>query len=412
MDRVILHIDMNSYFATVEQQSNPLLRGKPIAVSGRPSIHSVVATASYEAKAFGVRAGMSTWEAKKLCPNLIFIPGDPNKYIDITGRLIKIFKSYSPLMEIFSVDEVFLQLFNEEDPKKVALEIKSRIKEEIGDKMTCSIGIASNKFLAKLASEKKKPDGLTVIFKGNLDQMLLDSQLIDFCGLGRQTLKKLESIGIYTVEQLRTVPVETLISVFGNATGRMLHNMSFGIDDSPVTPDFETEEQKSFSHSLTLDKATDNTHYVEAVMLRLCEKVARRMRMENFCAKVVSIFIRLPDRDGFSEQKMLSYYIDDGLEIFKIGREMLNPTEMLEVNTVKKLPFKVRMISVGVGRLVKKGIVTESLLPEKQRAEKIVTSMDFANDRFGENSVFRAATLSAFDREKSVAGIRIRLRFQ
>lgn len=124
---------MNSYFATVEQQANPLLRGKPIAVSGRPNIHSVVATASYEAKKFGVKAGMSTWEAKKLCPSLIFIPGDPNKYIDITGRLIKIFKSYSPLMEIFSVDEVFLELPPaSRSPIEIALEIKQKIRSEIG----------------------------------------------------------------------------------------------------------------------------------------------------------------------------------------------------------------------------------------------------------------------------------------
>ena len=197
MTRTILHIDMNSYFATVEQQANPLLRGKPIAVSGRPNIQSVVATASYEAKKYGVKSGMNTWEAKKLCPFLIFIPGDPNKYIDITGRLIKIFKSYTPLVEIFSIDEVFLDLSHASSrAQEIALEIKVRIRREIGDKMTCSIGVASNKFLAKLASEKKKPDGLTIVTPETLDEILLSSKLDDFCGIGRRILARLSDIRI------------------------------------------------------------------------------------------------------------------------------------------------------------------------------------------------------------------------
>jgi DNA polymerase-4 len=303
----------------------------------------------------------------------------------------------------------------------IALEIKQRIKSEIGDKMTCSIGIAKNKFLAKLASEKKKPDGLTAIDESNLDEMLLTSKLDDFCGIGRRISQRLDDIGISTVAQLRKIPLETLALSFGNVCGHHLHDMAFGIDESPVIPDFATDEQKSFSHSLTLDKATDDRKYVEAVLLRLCEKVARRMRTENFCGRLIYLYVRYSDTllrptfanassseqgyggqvGGVSEQKLLSNYTNDGNEIFEIARNMFP----------KDFPV-VRMISVGVGKLIKKGALTVSLLPEKQRAEKIVFSMDFANDRFGENSVFRAATLSAFDREKNVAGIRMKLRFQ
>lgn len=401
MGRVILHIDMNSYFATVEQQANPLLRGKPIAVSGRPNIHSVVATASYEAKAYGVKAGMSTWEAKRLCPGLIFIPGDPNKYIDITGRLLKIFKSYTPSVEIFSIDEVFLQLFDKNDSERIALEIKSRIKSEIGDKMTCSIGIAENKFLAKLASEKKKPDGLTVIDEKNLDEVLLSSKLEDFCGIGRRILKRLNDIGVHTVYQLRKIPKDALVASFGNICGNHLHNMAYGIDDSPVIPDYDAEEAKSYSHSLTLPKETDDRKYIEAVLLRLSEKVARRMRADDFCGRVVHLYVRYPDMGGVSQQKLLPRYIDDGLEIFKVGRGLF-PQEM---------PI-VRMLSIGIGYLQKKTFQTRSLLPEDQRGEKIISSMDLVNNHFGENTVFRAAVLPAFEREKNVAGIRTRLRFQ
>ncbi len=395
----IMHIDMNSYFATVEQQANPLLVGKPIAVSGRPSIHSVVATASYEAKTLGVRAGMNTFEAKRLCPNLIFIRGDPNKYIDITGRLIRIFKNYSPLIEVFSIDEVFLE--TQGDTTKIALEIKEQIKKEIGTHMTCSIGIAKNKFLAKLASEKKKPDGLVVIDENNLDYMLLSSKLEDFCGIGRRILKRLNALGVYNVDQLRKIPLPILVAAFGNVSGNHLHNMAFGIDYSKVVPDFEAEEAKSYSHALTLKKATDDKHYVEAILLRLSEKVARRMRADNFSGKVVSLYIRFPTMTGVSEQKMLPHYINDGSQIFEIAREMFP----------KEFPV-VRMLSVGISYLKKNNLLTESLLPEDQRAGKITSSMDIVNDKFGENSVFRAAVLPAFERERNVAGIRTKLRFQ
>ncbi len=398
-DRVILHIDMNSYFATVEQQANPLLRGKPIAVSGRPSIHSVVATASYEAKKFGVRAGMNTLEAKRLCPRLIFIPGDPNKYIDITGRLIQIFKSYSPLVEVFSIDEVFLELLSG-DPLATAQAIKKRVLSEIGDKMTCSIGIAKNKFLAKLASEKRKPDGLTVINDDNLDHMLLTSKLEDFCGIGRQLLKRLNDMGIYAVDHLRKIPPTTLVASFGNSCGTHLHNMAFGIDDSPVVPDFEAPEAKSYSHALTLPKATDNKAYVEAVLLRLSEKVARRMREDNFSGKVVWLYTRFPNLQGNSEQQTLNYYISDGLELFQLVQKMLP----------HPLPT-IRMLAVGISHLRKSHQLTLSLLPERQRGAKIISSMDVVNDHFGENTIFRAAVLPAFEREKQVAGIRMRLRF-
>lgn len=364
---MVMHVDMNSFFATVEQQANPLLRGKPLAVSGRPHIHSVVAAASIEAKKFGVASGMNTWEAKKLCPSLIFLPGDPAKYIATTQKLLKIFKTYTPIVEIFSIDEVFLEISR--DPTIIALEIKRRIKEEIGSWVTCSIGIAKNKFLAKLASEKKKPDGLTIVDKNNLDEILLSSKLDDFCGLGPQTLKKLQGTGVYTVAQLRQIPKEFI--------GEKLHNMAYGVDDSKVTAD--QPEAKSFSHSLTLSKESNDRNYVEAVLLYLCEKVARRMRTDNFCGRVVFC-------NG--TQKALLYYTQDGQEIFGISKKML------------VLPA--RAVYVGITGLVSKELTNKSFFDQ----EEIITAMDEVNNQFGENTVFRAAVLPVFSRDKNVAGIR------
>lgn len=371
---MVLHVDMNSYFATVEQQANPLLRGKPVAVSGRPHINSVVAAASLEAKKFGVRSGMNTWEAKKLCPTLIFIPGDPAKYLATTSKLLKIFKSYSPTVEIFSIDEVFLEL--DGDLVAVATQIKQRIREEIGEHISCSIGIAKNKFLAKLASERKKPDGLTVVTQENLDEILLTSKLDDFCGIGRQTLKRLQGMGIYTVAQLRQIPKEFI--------GQKLHNMAFGIDDSPVVSD--QPEAKSFSHSLTLPKETDDRDYIEAVLLYLSEKVARRMRVDNFCGRTIFC-------NGI--QETLPYYTDNSQEIFETGKKIL--TEL-----------SIRAIYVGITNLQPKNQTNLSFFNQ----DHLVTAMDQVNNRFGENTIFRAATLPVFVRDKDVAGLRTKFRFQ
>ena len=388
MNRTILHVDMNSYFATLEQQANPLLRGKPIAVSGRPHIHSVVAAASTEAKKFGVQSGMNTIEAKKLCPNLIFIPGDPEKYIDVTQKLLEIFKKYTPFIEIFSIDEVFLELFDK-DPKQVALEIKKQIKLQIGGWITCSIGIAPNKLLAKLASDKKKPDGLVVIDQNNLDDMLFAAKLIDFCGIGRQTLARLDTMGINSVSQLRKIPKDYLTAAFG-IIGQRIHNMVFGIDDSPLVSSQDEPEAKSFSHSLTLEKETSDQEYAQSVLLYLCEKVARRMRHEGFCGKVVFC-------NG--KRKTLPKYVDDALEIFNIAKDLL-------------VDFPIRAIYVGVSGLQKKNHGNLYLLISDQKEEKIKNSLDLVNDRFGENTVFRAAVLPVFSRDKNVAGIFRKFRFQ
>ncbi len=380
-----MHIDMNSYFASVEQQANPLLVGKPIAVSGRPHINSVIAAASIEAKKFGVRSGMSTWEAKRMCPTLIFTPGDPAKYIATTQRLLKIFKAYSPIIEIFSIDEVFLEIAAAADAVGVALAIKRRLREEIGRRVTCSIGIAPNKFLAKLASERKKPDGLTVVTPENLDEILLSSALSDFCGIGRQTLKKLQGMGIYTVAQLRTVPVEFLTAAFG-VRGHDLHNMAYGLDNSPLVPDSTAPEAKSFSHSLTLPKETTDRDYIESVLLYLAEKVARRMRADNFAGRVVWCN---------SRQKALPYYTDDGQEIFGVAKALLSDVP-------------IRALYVGIGSLQPKKAVNKSFFDQ----DELTAAIDDVNNRFGENTVFRAATLPVFVRDKDVAGVRTRFRFQ
>lgn len=406
MDRVVLHVDMNSYFATVEQQANPLLRGRPIAVSGRPTIHSVVAAASIEAKKFGVKSGMSTFEAKKLCPHLVFIPGDPVKYISTTEKLFKIFSSYSPIVEVFSIDEVFLEILPPENTLEramvIASEIKKRIKSDIGDYLTCSIGVAPNKFLAKLASERKKPDGLTVVTKDNRDEILLSSKLDDFCGIGRRVLSHLNALGVYNVYQLRKMPVEMLTTIFGDVRGNKLHDMALGIDKTPLISEDNREAAKSYSHNLTLPKETNDQKYVWATLLRLCERVGRRMRRDHVFGKSVHVFTRSSTFEGAGGQKVMDFYTNDGVTIFECARYQIMGDRLSDT---------VRSVGVGVGNIRPESLVNATLLPEIKRKEDLVLSMDLVNDRYGENTVFLASTLPCFDRERRVAGIRMRLRF-
>jgi DNA polymerase-4 len=236
MIRTIMHIDMDAFFASVEQQYNPSLRNKPIAVIGA-SRRTVVTSASYQARIFGVSAGMNPWEAKKRCPHLILVPGNNAKYTDTCIQFVAIFKRYTPLLELFSIDEAFLDitgsftLFHSAD--HIAASIKNEIKDSLG--LTCSIGIAPNKLLAKLASGLKKPDGLVAIKHDEVSSVLEDLPVNKLCGIGPHLERALSERGIKTCGQLGRTGTDALEKLFGSL-GKQLHAMGQGSDDSPVIP--------------------------------------------------------------------------------------------------------------------------------------------------------------------------------
>ncbi|MEM1684287.1 MAG: DNA polymerase IV, partial [Nanopusillaceae archaeon] len=207
---IVFHIDMDAYFASVEQQARPWLRGKPLVVSGRPDIHSVVAAASKEAKRFGIKAGMPTWEAKRLCPHVIFLPGDPDKYESVTRRFLAILVTYTPMVEVYSIDEVFLEATDVvrryPDPVALAREIKARFREELGEWITCTIGIAPNKLLAKLATEQAKPDGIRWIKPEEVPAVLKATPVEAVCGIGPRIARRLSHMGVWTLADLQRIP--------------------------------------------------------------------------------------------------------------------------------------------------------------------------------------------------------------
>ena len=388
----ILHIDFNSFFATVEQQANPRLRGKPIGVTGGDRMkRTVVGAASVEAKRFGVKTGMQIWEALKLCPNLILVQGDSDKYLEVTKRFLNILKDYSPNLEIFSIDEVFLEVEDNTDVLTLAQEIKDRIKSEVGDYITCSIGISYNKLMAKLAGSLYKPDGLVAILDPQAAQFILDRvELDEICGIGRQIKKRLLNMGITNFQNLRLASRESLIASF-KSYGEVLYNMSRGIDNNPVIPFFEKEEVKSIGHRHTISHDTSDLNEIKQTLLKMSEMVGKRARDKKLVGKTIHVFFRYSFEFPYTKfegdgMQVTIQYTQDGLEIFNAGFEAF-----LKLWNGKK----VRMIGLSLSNLKPILPQTISLLPETYKKETILKVLDKINNKFGEFTLQRGILLNS-----------------
>ncbi|MFA5104630.1 MAG: DNA polymerase IV [Candidatus Margulisiibacteriota bacterium] len=382
MNRIILHVDMNSYFASVEQAANPLLRGKPIAVGGGIGKRTVVATSSYEARARGVKTGMPTWEALKKCPELIVVTGDMNKYVYTSKEIIKMLRDYTDLVEVFSIDEAFLDVTRVKDGYggeiEIAKDIKRRIKERF--RLTCSIGIGPNKLVAKLASEMKKPDGLTKIGEDEISIVFEFIPVEDLCGVGRQLKKRLNSLGIRMCSDLAKYPVQRLVSKFGLVCGVHLSNMGKGIDDDPVDPQNNIKDAKSISHSYTLPKDESDPDIVKSYLLRLSEQVGRRARKYGYKGRVVSLYLRYGDFSGYGRQKNIHDYIDDGYDVY------ISALSMVEMER------PIRLVGVALSDLIRNADQL-SLFDQEGKKRAALAAMDEINDRYGDFTVTRASII-------------------
>lgn len=383
--RQILHVDMNSYFATVEQQANPKLRGKPVAVLGSHAKRTIIVAASVEAKKFGVRTGTRVEDAPKLCPNIVFVHGEPRKYSWVTKKFIEIFEDYTDKVEIFSIDECFLDVTKTASlyggAQDIAKLIKQRIKSEIGEYITCSIGVSYNKFLAKTGSDLQKPDGLVVITPENKDEVLLALPLSEYCGIGSRIHQRLGALGIHTTADLRNVSNIILNKEFGIATGEKLKRMVHGMDSAPVTSWHDRADAKSYSHSRTLNKDVTNLDEIKKHILLLSEKVATHMRKDGMMGGEVGLWLRFKDFTGTGKSMKIGKWTHDGLEIADAVGNILKKLE-------RRQP--VRAIGVYVGRVQRATNIPVSLLPEDALNDKILAAMDSVNNRYGTNVVTRA----------------------
>ncbi|OGE33470.1 hypothetical protein A3C59_05045 [Candidatus Daviesbacteria bacterium RIFCSPHIGHO2_02_FULL_36_13] len=390
--RTILHIDFNSFFATVEQQANPRLRGKPIGVTGGDRMErTVIGAASIEAKHFGVKTGMHLYDAKRLCPEIILVRGDSDKYLEVTKKFLNIIKDYSPYVEMFSIDEVFIELKNAavgNSALGVALIIKNRIREEIGEWMRVSIGISYNKLMAKLASNLQKPDGLVVISNQKQAIQILDQiELNEICGIGLRIKKRLNNMGVFSFKDLRLVPLKALLASF-KSYGQTLYNMSRGIDNRPILPFFEKEEVKSIGHRHTLSHDTNDQEEIKQLLLKLTELVARRLRAKKLVGRTVSVWYRnsLKVDGGFTGDgmQMTMPYTSDGIEIFRASWKIFHSIWTGD---------KIRMVGVSISNLKPQNPQNLSLLPETIREEVIIEALDKINDKFGEFTLQRGTLL-------------------
>ena len=395
-DRIILHVDMDAFFASVEQKERPWLKGKPVIVGGDPrKRHGVVSAASYPARKYGVEAGMPLPLARKLCPHATFvILRDIEKYSYVSSQLVKIFYHFTPAVEPFSIDEAFLditgcqRLFG--TPHQLAQKLKNEIRNEL--ELSCSVGIASNKLLAKLASSLNKPNGLTIISKDQIKNTLYPLKVGKLWGIGEKTCNVLSKFGIRTVGDLASFPVEVLKDQFGKV-GEYLHLIANGVDDSPVL--VKSPLEKSMGHEHTLPKDTNDPDEISSVLLSLSSMVARRLRRKGLQGRTITLKLRYSDFVTLTRSETIPKPTDSEHKIYRLAKGLASGLKAQSACLDLGIR-KVRLLGVSVSNLVRDRFSSQIPLPFPEfydQKRDVYLAMDKIKDRFGEDSIAWAISL-------------------
>ncbi len=380
--RSILHVDMDAFYASVEQRDDPALRDKPLVVGGTTN-RGVVAAASYEAREFGIRSAMPMRDAYRRCPDLLSVRPRMSHYRDVSQQVFGTFQSFTPLVEGLSLDEAFLDvtasiaLFGE--PVAIARAIKERIFETTA--LTASVGVAQNKLVAKIASDLDKPDGLTVLFPEHYAEKLDPLPVSVIPGIGKETLRRLAGTGISTVRDLRLAEDRVLEPVFGRFAQKTRARAS-GIDDRPVTP---SRAEKSISAEETFDTDLSQRDEMERELLRLTERTATRLRRAGLAAGTVQVKIRQSDFRTFTRQRKLSTPLSGTDPIYAVARELLSAW-------LSRNPgARIRLLGVGGSALVRAG--QQDLFASAATESPVDRTVDEIRERFGNAALCRARTL-------------------
>ena len=343
MARCIFHIDLDAFFVSVEQALNPKLKGKPVIVGGDPERRGVVASASYEARPFGIHAGMPSSKARRLCPQAIFIRSHFSLYKDASAKFMKILGDFSPYIEPLGLDEAYLDVTGCEEPygspQKLARVIKERIYKEL--EITASVGIATCKVVAKIASDLCKPDGLLEIAPGEEQAFLNPLPVAKLPGVGKKTEQALKEMGITTIGELASLPLDTIKRQFG-ATGAVIHSYAKGIDDRQVEA---PGEAKSISQQLTFARDTLDRNFLEANLHNLCQEVCQDLRSQNKRAKCVAIRLRYADFKTITRQVILKEASDVTQVVFAAAQQLLT-------KALAQQGKPVRLIGIRISSLV------------------------------------------------------------
>lgn len=419
--RIILHADLNSFFAMAEQQANPMLREKPVGIVKAKGRTCIIA-ASVEAKKYGVATGCRVGDAKKLCPDIILVPADFAKYEDISRRFIKICADCSPFCEVFSLDECFIDVSETEKfwsklpdnisafhlawvelakawglalgAVNIALNIKRRLRQEIGDYMTCSIGISHNRILAKLASGQMKKDGLFWINKDNVESVLDKSNLMAVCGLGYRLNAHLTKLGIENFLTLRSCSLPFLHKHFGPYWSLHLFNLARGIDDSPVVPYTNLEQAKSVGRTYTTHKPLNSRQDVYRIARNLAEEAAFKARTMGLAGRYAGFYLRTSARHWSGpkdDENSKSWYGHRTLKNYiSLGKELFEACKIISADwRFENIIF----CGVTLGMLTRKDYQPASLFEETRRNMQLIEKVDAVNNKFGDYTIFPAQLL-------------------
>lgn len=367
-----MHLDLNSCFATIEQQANPLLRGKPVAVAAYTTPGGCILAASIEAKKLGIKTGMRVRNGKEIYPHLLVLPPDPNKYRFVNRKLVAFLREYSSEVSIRSIDEMVIN-FNgshrKENLQYIAGEIKRRIKQEIGQWLTVSVGIAPNRFLAKLASSLKKPDGLIEIDLENIEKIFLSIQLSDIPGIKQRNILRLNSEGIYTPLEFYNASVPKLKRSFGGIVGYYWYLRLHGFEIDSI--DFS---RKSYGNSYALYRATANAHELSQILCKLVEKMGRRLRRGGYTASGIHVSCLLSDYSYWHHGQKTLVPLYTNQDLYK---------EALKILLTKPENKLVRILAVSCHYLQKNLFMQTSLLTDELKKHKLTQAIDAVNDRYG-----------------------------
>ncbi|NOU36637.1 MAG: DNA polymerase IV [Kiritimatiellaceae bacterium] len=390
-EKTILHIDMDAFFAAVEVHDHPELKGKPVVIGSPPDKRGVVSTCSYEARKFGIHSAMPSRTAFKLCPHAVFLPPNMKRYHEVSGQIMEIFRRFTPLVEPLSSDEAFLDVTGARylfgDGPAIAKKIKTAVLQETG--LTCSVGVASNMFLAKIASDLNKPDGLTVVPASEklIAAFLAPLPVKRMWGAGKKTQAILDAHKIRTIGDLQTVAPEKLAAWIGDNSAASFLRLAFGMDDRELTTD---SEEKSISNEITFDKDQCDAGVVEAALLDLADKVGTRLRRAGYYAATAQIKLRWTDFSTITRQRRLDPPCCDDITLRDTALELFRK---------ESLHSAVRLIGFGVSGLRRTADAPQLDLfksPNKQTSTKregLSRAVDRIRERFGRASIHRGSSM-------------------
>jgi DNA polymerase-4 len=384
----IVHCDMDAFYASVAELDDPSLRGKPVVVGA--GIRGVVLSANYSARKFGIRAAMPVGRAKRMAPNAIFVSPDHHRYAEISAKVMQIFESFTPYVEPLSLDEAFMDVTGAQrllgTPREIGQAIRKRVHDECG--ITCSVGIASNKFVAKLASGHCKPNGLLEIPDDRVISFLHPLPVSDLWGVGPKTAESLQRLGLHQIKDIASTPLDTLKRALGDATGEHLYELSWGRDYRQVVVD---DPDQSIGANETFSYDIDDPELILREYLKLTERASTRLRARDQYAKTIGITVRFADFKTITRSKTLPLPISSTHEIYQVVKELYLALKLDRA--------RLRLVGVSLSNL-RDDAPEQLMLGQREKGwREAESAVDQASARFGEKSV-RPARLYKRKREE------------